>query len=47
MKKNIKIIALIYIGVAVLTYTLTLRIQRLEGQEDIENQNNSIVLRVR
>lgn len=47
MKKNIKIIALIYIGVAVLTYALTLRIERLEGQEDIENQNKSIVLRVR
>lgn len=47
MKKNIKIIALVYIGVAVLTYALTLRIERLEGQEDIQNQNQSIVLRVR
>lgn len=47
MKKNIKIIALVYIGVAVLTYALTLRIERLEGQEDIQNQNQSIVLSVR
>ena len=47
MKKNIKIIALVYVGVAVLTYALTLRVERLEGQEDIENQNKSIVLRVR
>lgn len=47
MKKNIKIIALIYVGVAVLTYALTLRIERLENQEDIKNQNQSIVLRIR
>ena len=47
MKKNIKIIALIYIGVALLTYLLTLRIERLENQEDIKNQNQSIVLRIR
>ena len=47
MKKNVKIIALVYIGVAVLTYALTLRIERLEAQDDIENQNKSIVLRIR
>ena len=47
MKKNIKIIALIYMGVALLTYALTLRIERLEEQEDTLNQNKSIVLRVR
>lgn len=47
MKKNIKIIALIYIGVAALTYALTLRIERLENQEDIKNQNQSVVLRIR
>ena len=47
MKKNIKIIALVYIGVAILTYVLTLRIERLEGQEDTLNQNKSVVLRVR
>ena len=47
MKKNLKIIALIYIGVAALTYALTLRIERLEAQEDIKNQNQSIVLRIR
>ncbi len=47
MKKNIKIIALIYIGVALLTYALTLRIERLENQEDIKNQNQRVVLRIR
>lgn len=47
MKKNIKIIALIYLGVAVLTYALTLRIERLEVQGDKQNQNQSIVLRIR
>ena len=47
MKKDLKIIALIYIGVAVLTYALTLRIERLEQQEDILNKNQSIVLRIK
>jgi len=47
MKKEIKIIALVYVGVALLTYALTLRIERLEGQEDIKNQNKSIVLKIR
>lgn len=47
MKKNIKIIALIYLGVAVLTYALTLRIERLEVQKDKQNQAKSIVLRIR
>lgn len=47
MKKNIKIIALIYLGVAALTYALTLRIERLEVQGDKQNQAKSIVLRIR
>lgn len=47
MKKDIKIIALIYVGVALFTYALTLRMERLEGQEDIQNQNQSIVLRIK
>ena len=47
MKKNIKIIALVYIGVALLTYALTVRIERLEVQGDKDNQNKSIVLRIR
>lgn len=46
MKKDIKIIALIYVGVAVLTYALTLRVDRLEQQEDIQNQNKAIVLSI-
>lgn len=47
MKKNIKIIALIYVGVALFTYALTLRVDRLEAQEDYQQQNKSIVLRTR
>ena len=47
MKKNIKIITLIYVGVALFTYALTLRVDRLEAQEDYQKQNQSIVLRTR
>ena len=47
MKKNIKVIALIYVGVALLTYALTLRIERLSSVEDTKNQNKSIVLKVK
>ena len=47
MKKEYKIIALIYLVVALLTYTLTLRIDRLESQDDIENQNRTIVLKLK
>lgn len=38
---------MIYIGVAVFTYVLTLRIERLEAQEDYQKQNESIVLRMK
>ena len=34
MKKRLGFIILIYIGVAVFTYALTLRVDRLENQED-------------
>ena len=47
MKKNIKVIALIYVGVAVLTYALTLRMESLSSIEDTKNQNKSIVLKVK
>jgi hypothetical protein len=47
MKKNIKIIAFIYIGVALLTYLLTLRVDNLEHQEDYENQSRELVFRVK
>lgn len=47
MKKNIKFIALLYIGVALFTYALTLRVNRLEAQEDYQKQNQAIVLRTR
>ena len=47
MKKNIKIVALIYIMVALLTYVLTLRIDRLESVSDTNKQNRSIVLKLK
>lgn len=47
MKKNIKVIALIYLGVAVLTYALTLRVDKLESMEDTAHQNKSIVLKLK
>lgn len=47
MKKNFKIIGLIYLMVALFTYVLTQRVDRLEGAEDYQNQNKSIVLSVK
>ena len=47
MKKNLKLIALIYVGVAILTYALTLRVDRLENVEDTSYQNRKIVLKIK
>ena len=47
MKKDLKLIAIIYVGVAVLTYALTLRIDRLESVEDTNYQTKSIVLKLK
>lgn len=47
MKKNVKIILLIYMGVVVFTYALTLRVDRLEHQEDRTNKNSSMVFRIK
>lgn len=47
MKKNIRFIALVYVGVALFTYVLTLRVDSLEAQEDYQKQNQAIVLRTR
>ncbi len=46
MKNNFKIIAIIYIGVALLAYALSLRVENLESTDDIRNQNDSIVLKI-
>ena len=46
MKENMKMIGLIYIGVALFAYALSLRIERLEKRGDLRNQNESIVLRI-
>ena len=47
MKKNIKILALIYVGVALFAYILSLRVERLESKDDISNKNEAIVLKMK
>ena len=47
MKKNLKLIVLIYVGVAIMTYTLTLRVDKLESMEDTSYQNRKIVLKLK
>lgn len=47
MKKNIKFMILIYVGVALFAYALSLRVERLESRDDISNKNESIVLKIR
>ena len=47
MKKNFKIIALAYIGVALLTYAITLRVDKLESMEDQETQSKTMVLKLK
>ncbi len=47
MKKDLKLITIIYVGVAILTYALTLRIDRLESVEDTKYQTKSIVLKLK
>ena len=47
MKKNIKLIALIYIGVVVVTYAVTLRVEKLNSIEDTDYQNKTIVLKLK
>ena len=44
MKKSIKIIALIYVGVAAFTYALSLRVDRLEAQDEYQIQKESLLL---
>ena len=47
MKKNIKVMVLIYIGVAIASYLLSYRMNRLSNVEETKNQNKSIVLKLR
>lgn len=47
MKKDIKFITLIYLGVALFIYVLTLRVENLEQHDGILNKNQSIVLRIK
>ena len=47
MKKDFKVIALIYVGVALFAYALTLRIESLSSREEIAKQNQSIILKIK
>ena len=47
MKKELKVLALVYVGVMILTYAISLRIDSLSNIEDTKNQNKSIVLKLR
>lgn len=47
MKKNVKFVVLVYVGVAIMTYAMSLRIDRLSSVEDNKNENKSIVLKLR
>lgn len=44
--KKIKLLICLYIGVALFAYISTMRIERLESREDINNQNKAIVLKI-
>ena len=46
-EKSIKIIALIYVGVAAFTYALSLRVDRLEAQDEYQIQKESLVFRLK
>lgn len=47
MKKNVKFVLLVYVGVAIMIYAMSLRIDRLSSVEDNKNENKSIVLKLR
>ena len=47
MKKNVKVMVLIYIGVALASYLVSCRMNRLSSVEETKNQNKSIVLKLR
>ena len=47
MKKNLKLIVIIYVGVALLTYAMILRVDRLESMEDTAAQNKRVVLKLK
>ena len=47
MKKKIKVVVLIYVGVALFTYAISLRVNKLNSMEDTNNQNQSMVLKLK
>ena len=46
IKRNFKILLGIYLGTFLFAYFISIRMQKLEIQEDLRNKNESIVLRV-
>lgn len=46
IKRNFKILLGIYLGTFIFAYFISIRMQKLEIQEDLRNKNESIVLRV-
>ncbi len=47
MKKKVKLIALFYLGVAVFTYALSLGTDRLSKIEERQNQNRTMVIKLK
>ncbi len=47
MKKEIKLIALFYLGVAVFTYSLTLGVDRMSKIESKGNQSRTMVIKLK
>ena len=47
MKKKVKLIALFYLGVAVFTYCLTFGTDRLAKIEERQNQNRTMVIKLK
>lgn len=47
LKKEYKWLVLIYVGAVLFFYLLSLRVEKLESQEDISNRNEAIILRIK
>ena len=47
MKKEVKLIALFYLGVAVFAYALTFGTDRLAKIEERQNQNRTMVIKLK
>ena len=47
MKRSVKITIIVYIGAIIFTYAMTQRIERLESGQEKQQQNKSIVLKLK